>query len=157
MPWTYAQLKAAYLALSPAPADDTAAAAALNAQTATMATQNVPVSAIHGVLLLSATGDWLRIAARAQQSYSSGYPASPIAGDMAINAAKLAIELAGSKVDAVMAASWPAFSAFLGVLASTGDISAASQASIAALANPTVPAWQPAITPGDLQTARAQP
>ncbi|HTJ88882.1 MAG TPA: hypothetical protein VL356_01700 [Acidocella sp.] len=156
MAWTYATVKAADAALSPAVADPGAAAAALNAQTTTQAVP-VSIATLHGILMLASTSDWDRITVRSAAAYSSGWPANPATTDAAIAAAKLAVSLAGSKVDSVSVADWPGFLAPLQVLQTAGDVSAASYTAIAALGSVTAATWQPALTAGDIQTARAQP
>jgi hypothetical protein len=159
MPWTYAQIKAADAALSPAIPDIAASAAALNAQTTTLTQPSnaVSVASIHGNLLLASTGDWLKVEALAAEAYSSGYPMSPTANDNAINAAKLATTLASSKVDGIDPADWSAFLAQLQVLVTNGAVAQQTQNQIVALAVTTIPAWSPPLTAGDVQTARAQP
>ncbi len=155
MAWTYAQIKAAYQALSPAPATLADAAATLNAQTATSTTPlaSVPVAAVHGVLLLSQTYDWAKIETQAGLPYSAGWPSTPAAGDGLIAAAKNAVTLATSQVTMVQPADWSAFLASLSALQSAGVVSAASLSAVEALATYTQPAWSPALTVGDLQTA----
>lgn len=155
----YQAIKAADAALTPQVADPGAAAATLNAQTATLAqpATAVSVATIHGILLLAATGDWLKVDAMSGQAYSSGYPASPTANDLGINAAKLAITLAGSKVDVVDPSDWAGFLAQLQALVTAGAVAQATYNQIAALGVMTAPIWQPPVTAGDVQTARAQP
>lgn len=157
MAWTYPELAAADAALSPQIADPVAAAAALNAQTVPAPVMAVSVAAVHGALMLSITGDWLRIEARALAPYSSGYPGSMTPGDQVINAAKLALELAASKVEMIDPAHWAAFLAFLGALHADGEVSDASLAAITALAqpSPTLPKWTPPPTGDDITHARS--
>ena len=151
----YAAIKAADAALGIA--DLTEAAAALNAQvtTATVPLASIPVAAIHGVLMLASTADWLRVEARAALSFSAGFPGSPAASDAPIAAAKLAVLLAASQVTEIQPVKWSGFLAQLAQLVAAGDVSAASQAEIEALAVYAQPAWQPPVTAGDVQTARA--
>lgn len=139
--------KAAYVGMA-----DAQIVAALAAQTTTVP-QPVRVADVHGVLLLAPTGDWLRIEARSVQSYSAGYPTTPTATDQAINAAKLAVELAASKVDAITTENWSAFLAFLGTVVTAGDVASATQAAIEALATTTVPTW-PGVSVSELAAAR---
>jgi hypothetical protein len=157
--WTYNELKQADAALDPAQASASAAAAALNAQTTTLTTPvaSVSVGIIHGALLLAPTGDWLKIEALSQQSYSSSYPSAPTAEDAAINAAKLAIVLASSKVDSINPPHWTGFMSQLQVLVTAGAVAQDTYDQISALAPMTIPRWQPAVTAGDVQTARSQP
>jgi len=158
MPWTYPQIKAAINALpAGSPSDLVGIATMLNSQTQTLAQPAAPVSvaAVHGILMLAPTADWLRIEARAALPFSAGFPASPVESDAAIAAAKLAITLTSSKVEVIDPAAWAGFEAQIGVLVASGDISAASQSAIAALAPLVVPAWQPALHAGDIQIAEA--
>lgn len=154
----YLVIKAADAALNPPIPDITAAAAALNAQTTTLTqpVAAVSVATVHGILLLSPTGDWLRVEARAALAFSSGYPTSPVASDAPIAAAKLAVILSTSKVDSVDPLHWAGFLAQLNILVSAGDISTTSLTEIESLAPLTVAMWQPSLTAGDIQTARMQ-
>ena len=149
--WTYAAVKAADAALSPPIADFGQAAATLNAQTQTAPIQYVAIGSITSVLLMSGTGDWDKVQARAVMATTGG------AGDQAISLAKRAVFLmTSSQIKNVAAADWPGFSAMMSVLVEVGDISTASQTAITALAQPTVPLWSPPLDAGNIQTARAQ-
>ncbi len=155
----YAALRAAYAALSPAPASLADAAATLNTQTRTsmLPVAPVPVASVHGVLLLAPSLDWQRIETLAATPYSAGWPASPAQADMLVAAARNAVTLATSQVTAIQPADWGGFLASLSVLSQAGAVSAASLAAVQALAVFAQPAWSPALTVGDLQTALAQP
>lgn len=154
-------IAAAYWALTPTPSNPPtmteveANVKVLNAQTTTSTTPlaSVPVAAVHGVLLLSATYDWAKIETQAAQAYSTGWPSNPNAGDGLIAAAKNAVTLATSQVTAVQPADWPAFLASLQALQSAGVVSTESLAAVEALATYTQPVWSPPLTVGDLQTA----
>lgn len=156
MAWTYEQLKTAVNALSPAMANLTDAATRINAQTTT-ASSLASVADMHGILMLSSTSDWVRIEQRAAQSLSSGWPGSPVAADAPIAVAKAAVSLVSSQVTQVQATDWANFTTALGVLVTSGDISAASHTAIGSLGTATVPMWSPPVSTGDIQTALAQP
>lgn len=146
--WTYAELKAADAALSPAVADLSDAAAALNAQAATVSVSLIPWTAIRKIARESATGDWPRIVKRA------ALPLAGTAGDAAILVATNAVE--SRDTDLIDPAS-PVWQGGLAVLQAAGDLSHATIDAIAALSTATTPKWDPPVTPGDIQTAREQP
>lgn len=159
-PWTPQQLKAAVLALSPAPADDQAAADAINAQTVQASPADFPAAFAFNVLDASATADWFKVVQRSKQALSGS--ATPTAADMAVLAASAAVALMqvpGETVRASDTTTWARFTASLAALQAVGDVSAASVSAITALAtpSPTAPKWVPAVTSGDVQTAKAQP
>ncbi|WP_428485934.1 hypothetical protein [Rhodopila sp.] len=161
-PWTYAALKTAVAALSPVPATLDLVVAAINAQSTTLTSQTFPWSAAKLIARQASTGDWSRIVARAR-----GTPALPPAStaDQAILAAINAVESLDSDIiDPTNAPTWAAFQAGLAALGpsgpggiGSGDISAATIAAITALTTVTGPAWVPAVTAGQVQTAEAQP
>lgn len=152
MPWTYPALKAAVAALSPVAATDAAAAAAINAQTTTLAAQDFPASAARDVLLTAM--EWPHVVLRARGTPSGVTP--PSSSDQAIAAAIAATELAAGSVvvRASQAASWTAFSNAMSALEAVGDISAASVAAIGALRTPTIPTWQPPVSAADIAASR---
>ena len=153
--WTPAQLKAAYQALSPAPASYEAAVTTLNAQTTTV-TVAVPIAALAAYLGLNGKLGALK-----------AFAASPPSGASAesVAAAQGLWEMISSPgafppfdmADATVAS---AIQAMLAALVSpgtgiTGPITSTDQTAILALATQTVPTWQPAVTAGDVQTALA--
>ena len=152
-------VKAAYLALSPAPATDDAALAALNAQTdtSTVPIADVPIAAIHGILLLSVTADWERIEGASAQALSATWETAPTTQDQITLAAKSALALPTSQITAIQPSDWASFVADLTVLEQGGVISSASLSAIQGLAVFIAPHWSRTITEGDLQSAKAQP
>lgn len=157
MPWTYPQLKAAYLALSPAPADDAAAATSLNTQTTVLPPQDVQCSDARQVILL--TGEWVAIKALAARAVSSF--TSPTQADQAVIAAATCVAaLDPSSTIQTLAVSnaavWSSVQAMLGALYTAGVLSASSHDALLALRTPTVPTWEPAVTAEDVATAKAQ-
>jgi len=151
MAWTYAQLAAAYNALSPVPASLSDACAALNAQTTTLTNQPITWLATKKIARIASTGDWSRIVARSRQ-----VPALPpvTATDVAILAAINAEQSEDADIlDPTNTAQWDAFQAGISALEASGDLTSATAAAIVALATVVMPTWQPAVTPGDLQTA----
>ena len=153
--WTPAQVKAAYTALSPAPATLAAAAATLNAQTVTT-TVDVPVQAVSGYL--EAVGKLAAIEAFATSPPSGASAAAITAAQELMFALKdpqsVPIFQMTNSTIASAVTSWLAalVSPGTGV---TAPIDATDQAAILALSTPTVPVWQPAVTAGDIQTALA--
>lgn len=149
--WTYPKLKAAYLALAPAPANDIAAATALNAQVST-APQDIATAACLHVFLLA--GEWPNIVLRSRGTLSGASPAT--AADNAVKAAIAAVQLTQS--DQTISASdpqtWTVFTASLQALLSAGDISQTSVDAITALRAPAVPVWQPPVSAADVFAAR---
>lgn len=153
--WTPAKLKAAYAALSPTPASLSAAAETLNAQTVPV-TVDVPVQSVAGYL---ATVGKLGALVAWASSPPTGASAAAVAA-----AVELAFALQHPQTvpvfmmtDSTVAAGVEAWLAALVTPASgmTGPIDSADQTAILALASQTVPAWQPAVTAGDVQTALA--
>jgi hypothetical protein len=155
MPWTHAQLKAAYLALSPAPADDTAAAVAINSQTTILPPQDVSCSDARQVILL--TGEWVAIKALAAHPVSSFTAPTP-ADQAAIAAATCVAALdPSSNIETLAVSSAPVWAAVQGMLLAlsvAGVLTSASAAALTALRTPTVPTWQPPVTAEDVATAR---
>ena len=155
MPWTPAQLKAAYLAISPTPASLEAAAATLNAQTTTV-TVPVPIASVAAYLgLVGKLG--------AIETFATSPPSGASAQSVA--AAQGLWEMTQSPAafppfdmpNAIVAAS---VEAMLAALVSPGTgvtapIDSTDQATILGLASQTMPVWQPAVTAGDVQTALA--
>ena len=155
MTWTPAQLKAAYSAISPTPASLEAAATTLNAQTTTV-TVPVPIASVAAYLgLVGKLG--------ALEAFATSPPSG--ASTQAVAAAQGLWEMIQSPAafppfdmpDATVAAE---VEAMLSALVSPGTgvtapIDSTDQATILGLATQTVPAWQPAVTAGDVQTALA--
>ena len=155
MPWTPAQLKAAYLAISPTPASLEAAATALNAQTTTV-TVPVPIASVAAYLgLVGKLG--------AIEAFATSPPSG--ASAQAVAAAQGLWEMISSPSafppfdmpDATVAAE---VEAMLSALVSPGTgvtapIDSTDQATILGLATQTVPVCHPAVTAGDVQTALA--
>ncbi|MDE2468985.1 MAG: hypothetical protein KGL35_09655 [Bradyrhizobium sp.] len=144
MPWTDAQLAAAFNALSPVPSTLDAAAKLLNAQTATV-TVDVPLDAVEGYLLVNgisvAAADWL--AANAATNV-------PVANAIR----SLQALIASPRLQSVAmtdAATNMAVTNMTGAMVSVGVMTAAQQAALLAMAKASVPAWQPALQIADLQ------
>lgn len=152
MPWTYPQLKAAYLALSPAPASDGAAAAILNAQTTTLPPQDIDARSALAIFLLS--GEWPNIVLRSRMVPSGASPATT--ADTAIKAAIAAVQLTQSigTIGTSSMQAWTVLSNSMQALLAAGDISQASIDNITALRTPTLPTWQPALSTADVTAAR---
>ncbi len=153
--WNAAAVKAAYNALSPAPATLADAVIALNNQKTTE-TVDVPVRAVSGYL--EAAGKLAAVAAFANAP-PSGASAAAITA-----AQELMFALEHPQSVPVFEMTNPAIASavtsWLAALVSpgtgvTGPIDATDQAAILALSTPTVPVWQPAVTAGDIQTALA--
>ena len=154
MPWTYAALRGALAALGTLP-DVAATVAALNAQTVTVDGQAFTLHPAKIVALTSANFSWAKIAQRAQQT--AAIP--PVtATDGAILAARTITSMSDTQtIDPSVPGSWAAWLGGLAALQAVGDLSAADVAAINALPTVTGPAWVPAVTAGDVQTAEAQP
>ena len=151
MAWTYAQLAAAYNALSPVPASLAAACDIFKAQNTTLTGQPIAVAGAFGVLETSTDGEWAKVVLRSRGTLSGASP--PTAADLAVSAAIEAVALFETAGAVITAAEWPLAQSWLSDLEAVGDVSAGSISAIAALATVVVPTWQPAVTPGDLQTA----
>ena len=150
--WTPAQLKAAYQALSPAPASYEAAAATLNAQTTTV-TVPVPIASVAAYLgLVGKLG--------AIEAFATSPPSG--ASAQAVAAAQGLWEMISSPSafppfdmpDATVAAE---VEAMLAALVSPGTgvtapIDSTDQATILGLASQTMPVWQPPVEVPDLET-----
>ncbi len=153
MTWTPAQLKAAYSALSPAPASLEAAATALNAQTTTV-TVPVPIASVAAYLgLVGKLG--------AIETFATSPPSGASAQSVA--AAQGLWEMIQSP-DAFPAFDMPnatvaaSVEAMLAALVSPGTgitapIDSTDQATILALGSATVPVWQPPLDGGAMQLA----
>ncbi len=154
MAWTYAEIAAAYRALSPVPASLAAAAATLNAQTVP-AVLDVTTAAIDSVIV--PTGEAYAITALGAKALSGASP--PTSGDQVIIAAwnvnrmLTQLQTIATSNPAVLT---PVQNALSG-LQSAGVLSSASAAAILALINVTVPKWQPALTTRDIWLAIGQP
>ena len=151
--WTPAQVKAAYDALSPVPANLTDAIATLNAQTATVAV-DVPVQNVAAYLGLQgklwAFIDW------------AGTPPTGASAASVVAAQELAFALQHPATCPVFAMSNPTvvslMTTWLEALVSpgtgiTGPITSTDQTAILALGSATVPVWQPALDGGAMQLA----
>jgi hypothetical protein len=155
MAWTFNQLKAAIAALSPVPDGVSAIAAAINAQTVTATGAPFQWLAAKVLARTAPTGDWARIVARSRQTPTLP-PVTPT--DAAILAAINATESGDTDlIDPGSTATWAAFQGGISALEASGDLASATASAILALADPTLPAWQPPVTEGDIQTAMAQP
>ena len=153
--WTPAQLKAAYQALSPAPASYEAAAATLNAQTTTV-TVSVPIADVAAYLGLAGKLGALEAFAKSPPSGASAESIAAAQGLWEMISSPAAFP-PFNMTDATVAS---AINAMLTALVSpgtgiTGPIDSTDQATILGLASQTVPVWQPAVTAGDVQTALA--
>jgi len=153
--WTPAQLKAAYQALSPAPASYEAAAATLNAQTTTV-TVSVPIMDVAAYLGLVGKLGAIEAFAKTPPSGASAQAVAAAQGlwEMIQSPASfppfdMPNPTVAASVEAMLAA---LVSPGTGI---TGPIDSTDQATILGLATQTVPAWQPAVTAGDVQTALA--
>ena len=151
--WTPAQVKAAYDALNPAPANLTDAIAALNAQTTTVAV-DVPVQSVGAYLGLNG-----KLAAFI--NWATTPPTGASAASMTA-AQELAFALQHPATCPVFAMSNPTvvslMTSWLAALVSpgtgiTGPITATDQTAILALGSATVPVWQPALDGGAMQLA----
>lgn len=146
MAWTYAQVKAACAGMA---GTETEIAAALNAQTK-QADVNISGNDCRSILLR--TGEWGALVMLANTAPSATIPAQLVGAAIVARdtlASDLAIEIHNSAVAAGVAQ-------MLGALVSAGVISATSQAAMLALGTVTQPVWVPALTAGDVQTAKAQ-
>ncbi len=157
MTWTPAQLKAAYSALSPTPASLEAAATALNAQTTTV-TVPVPIASVAAYLGLVGKLGAIEAFAKTPPSGASAQAVAAAQGLWEMIQSPAAFPpfdmpnpTVAASVEAMLAA---LVSPGTGV---TAPINSTDQANILALAQQTVPVWQPALKVGDIQTALAQP
>ncbi len=157
-PWTFATLKAADAALTGAPLALPAAASALNAQSAASQPADLAWAALRDVLMNNF--DWGSLV----QACNAPPGTLPGGGTQtaAIQAAAVALRdccLWGGTCAAATAAVWTKLTAAANQLtpAAVGAISQASVNAIVALRTPSVAAWSPAVTAGDIQTARGQP
>jgi len=157
MAWTPAQLKVAYQALSPVPASYEAAAATLNAQTTTV-TVPVPIASVAAYLGLVGKLGAIEAFAKTPPSGASAQAVAAAQGlwEMIQSPASfppfdMPNPTVAASVEAMLAA---LVSPGTGV---TAPINSTDQANILALAQQTVPVWQPALKVGDIQTALAQP
>ena len=151
--WTYAQLKAAYIAAgSPAVA---AAVATLNAQTVAMTNVIVLWADMKSILRMAPTYDWDKIVMRSRMP-SVVPPVS--AQDFAVMAAINALESESTdRFDPTNAQVWAAVQSGINALAAVGDVAPATVTILASLTSKTSPVWEPPVTAGDIQTAGAQP
>lgn len=138
--------------------DLTVAAAGLNAQNTALSAQNVAWSDMRDVLMNNF--DWGALVACAQTAVGATLPGGATQ-TAAIQQAAIAIReccLYGHTFAASVTASWNKLVAAASLLtpAAVGGVSSASSTAIVALRTPSVPTWQPAVTAGDVQTARTQ-
>jgi hypothetical protein len=150
MTWTYAEIAAAYRALSPVPTSLASAAATLNAQTVA-AVLDITTAAIDSVIV--PTGEAYAITALGAKALSGASP--PTQADQVIIAAWNVTRMLTQwqTIQTSNPAVLSPVQAALSGLQSAGVLSSASAAAILALINVHVPKWQPPITAGDLQTA----
>ena len=146
MAWTYAQINVALAGLS---GTETALATALNAQTHAV---DVDISGNDCRSILLRTGEWGGLVMLANTAPTATIPAQLVGAAIVARdtlASDLAIQIHNPAVaDGV--------GQMLGALVQASIISAASQAAMLALGTVTQPVWQPALTAGDIQTAKAQ-
>ncbi len=151
--WTPAQVKAAYDALNPAPANLTDAIAALNAQSQIIAV-DVPVQKVAAYLGLQG-----KLAAFI--SWAATPPTGASAASVSA-AQELAFALQNPATCPIFAMSnlsvMSLMTSWLSALVApgtgiTGPITSADQTALLALGSATVPVWQPALDGGALQLA----
>lgn len=147
MAWTYAALKAADVAAGANP-NLTAAMAAINAQTHVVAV-DVSTSSLYGLMLLD--GAWIGMQAwlAANQTDTATMPYVKIIQALLSSPSVQNIDMS----DPVKSA---AITGMLQAMVNGGAITPTQQSGMLALASKTVPVWQPAVTEGDIQTARTQ-
>ena len=152
MTWTPAQLKAAYSALSPAPASLEAAATALNAQTTTV-TVPVPIASVAAYLGLVGKLGAIETFATSPPSGASAQSVAAaqglwemISSPAAFPSFEMPDTTVATAVEAMLAA---LVSPGTGV---TAPIDITDQATILGLASQTVDVWQPPVEVPDLET-----
>jgi hypothetical protein len=143
--WTLAELKAA----DPG-GDITSAAAALNAQTVAQ-TIDVPISTVEGYMLvngiIAAADAW----AMAHPDDTTGVLAVIRSLEGLLASPHLTVvEMSDTTIAA-------AVTTMLATLVAASIMTSEQRDAVLAMASASVPKWQPAITAGDIQTARAQP
>ena len=151
--WTPAQLKAAYQALSPAPASYEAAAATLNAQTTTV-TVSVPIMDVAAYLGLVGKLGAIEAFAKTPPSGASAQAVAAAQGLWEMIQSPAAFPpfdmpnpTVAASVEAMLAA---LVSPGSGIV---GPITNADQTAILALGSATVPVWQPPLDGGAMQLA----
>ena len=151
--WTPAQLKAAYQALSPAPASYEAAAATLNAQTTTV-TVSVPIMDVAAYLGLVGKLGAIEAFAKTPPSGASAKAVAAAQGLWEMIQSPAAFPpfdmpnpTVAASVEAMLAA---LVSPGSGIV---GPITNADQTAILALGSATVPVWQPPLDGGAMQLA----
>ncbi len=149
MSWTFAQVKAADAAAGANP-NITTAAATLNAQTTTTIV-DVPVGEVEGYLLVNGI-------LPAMQAWAAAHP-TDTTGVLAVIESMQALVSAPTLETVAMSnpATNAAVTKMVGALAAAGLMTSAQASALLEMATVTIPVWQPPITPGDIQTARAQP
>lgn len=154
MAWTYADVKTAIAALNPMPADNAGIADALNAQTHSI-NRDISVSAVQKVLV--PTGELFAVNQIAAKPLSGTNP--PTQEDQ-VTVAAWALsrmldrwEVIETSQDAV----WTDSLRSLNGLMAANVLTSASVNAISALRTVAAPVWDPPLTVGDIQTAKAQP
>lgn len=155
--WTIAQLRVADAAIG-SPADISAAAFALNAQTGSRFEQDISWSGIRNILMNNF--DWGNLIYCATAGSGTALPGGATQ-TVPIQIAAMGIRescLYGGQFASSVTVNWNKFLAAAKLLTPlpVGGISTASMTAITALRTPTAPVWSPAVTAGDIQTARAQ-
>lgn len=145
MTWTYSDLKTAL----PDGADDAAAAATLNAQTVT-AKIDLATRDAREVLLVS--GEWGGVVILSNSTPSASVPAQLVGAAIVLRDTLTLTEKLHTSDDAVVAK----IGALLGALGAQGAgvLSDATIATLLGMRDVVLPAWVPAVTVGDVQTAR---
>ncbi|MDB5849796.1 MAG: hypothetical protein JWP29_3548 [Rhodoferax sp.] len=148
----YAALKAADAALPDAPLPVDEAAAALNAQTRAV-TIDIASRDAREVLLVS--GEWGGVVILSNSAPSTSLPAQIVGAAIVLRDTLTLTETLHTSDDAVVAK----VGTLLGALGSQGAgvLSDTTISTLLGMRNVTRPVWQPAVTAGDIQTARAQP
>lgn len=176
---TPGSVKAAYLELSPAPANVAAATAALNAQTIAY-TADTTFPLVYGILY--ARNSWVRVQQVASgkitpQTLPNGYTAAEIQSicEMLVDGASppgLSVQMSNAAISTQVQANLDALSATkltdgFGIIWAAGEYGASAPGSptqdpgdkavlLAELVNLSGPAWSETITIGMIQTATAQ-
>lgn len=153
----YAALKQAIAVLSPTPASDIEAAAALNAQTVTLDPQDVNTGDAAQILRATATGELFALYQLSLKSPSGTSP--PSTQDQQIAAAWTTYQtLTNSDVLAVADPTrWAICQSVLTLLGPSGAgvISQSSLDAITSLRTPTTPKWDRVITTDDIAATRS--
>lgn len=149
MTWTYAELKLADAAAG-ANEDLTVAAAAMNMQTSQV-TVDVPIGDVEAYALINgitvAAQDWL-----AASGAGNVTVARVVRAFLAMIASQRleTVQMTDPEKNATV-------TQMLGAMTAVGILSTDQEAAILGMATATVPKWNPPVSAGDIQTARAQP